>query len=129
MNQSEIVRECTKEFEEKLRAAVELAEQEGVSGVEVEINIHVVDDEEKEYSCRCGAPRNSREKSLERLKWTEREMQQYTVKSDERERLEEALLEYMERIAAGELSPDEKMPDIVEAGELLDKLLSRREGK
>lgn len=146
MNQSKIIRECTEEFETKLRTAVETAEREGALGVEVEINIRTMDESEEECSRWKESLSDSRKETLERLAWTmdmlatpehlhgvEDLGREYVIEKgcagNFRNRLEAALLEYMERIAAGNLEPHETMPDIVAAAELLDKLLLRREAK
>lgn len=149
MNQSRIVKEYTEEFEEKLRAALEAAERQSALGVEVEISIRTVDEDRtlsRESRLQYGAPMNGREKPLERLaraldcmempehlRSAEDLSREYTVETEHagnaRERLETALLEYVERIATGETGPDGRQPDLVGAVGLLDKLLLRREAR
>ena len=151
MNMESIVQRCTETFSENLRAALEEAEQQGAEGVKVEIKIHIADEDEpfsEERRVQYGALRNGRGKLLERL---ERELgllglthlrtadlgTKFTVEKeaaedaedaeDIRERMETALLEYIERLDAGETERGEGQPDLVEAVEWLDKLLSRRE--
>lgn len=101
MNMDSIVQRCTEKFSNKLRAALEEAERQDAEGVKVEIKIHIADEDEP---------------------FTETE-----AAEDMRERMETALLEYIERLAAGEIERGEGQPDLVEAVEWLDKLLSRRE--
>lgn len=104
MNMDSIVQRCTEKFSNKLRAALEEAERQDAEGVKVEIKIHIADEDEP---------------------FTETEAAEDA--EDMRERMETALLEYIERLAAGEIERGEGQPDLVEAVEWLDKLLSRRE--
>ena len=104
MNMDSIVQRCTEKFSNKLRAALEEAERQEAEGVKVEIKIHIADEDEP---------------------FTETEAAEDA--EDMRERMETALLEYIERLAAGEIERGEGQPDLVEAVEWLDKLLSRRE--
>lgn len=109
MNMESIVQRCTETFSKKLRAALEEVERQGAESVEVEvemeIKIHVVDEPLSEESTEA----------------TE-------AAEDARGRMEAALLEYIERLAAGDTYLDEgQAHHLVDAAELLDKLLSRRE--
>ena len=152
MNMESIVQRCTEKFSNKLRAALEEAEQQGAEGVTVEIKIHIADEDEpfsEERRVQYGALRNGRGKLLERL---ERELgllglthlrtadlgDKFAVEKevaedaedaeDARGRMEAALLEYIERLAAGDTYLDEgQAHHLVDAAELLDKLLSKRE--
>lgn len=107
MNMDSIVQRCTEKFSNKLRAALEEAERQDAEGVKVEIKIHIADEDEP---------------------FTETEAAEDAEDAEDmRERMETALLEYIERLAAGEIERGEGQPDLVEAVEWLDKLLSRRE--
>ncbi|MFQ9900525.1 MAG: hypothetical protein ACLRWF_01875 [Ruthenibacterium sp.] len=110
MNMESIVQRCTEKFSNKLRAALEEAEQQDAEGVKVEIKIHVVAE------------------TLSEEKEAAEDTEDAEDAEDMRERMETALLEYIERLAAGETYPDEEQTHhLVGAAELLDKLLSRRE--
>lgn len=110
MNMESIVQRCTEKFSNNLREALEEAERQGAEGVKVEIKIHIGDEDEP---------------------FTETEATEDAEDAEDmRERMEAALLEYIERLAAGETYPDEEQTrHLVGAAELLDKLLSRREEK